>query len=168
MKNFLTTKNIIAGLEASLDDDEILFGDKEAEEADRIDFVFSHNWRRKIRFEYHGEAKNLSSKTWKKADGPKVDASKYRGRYITTGIEHLIFGKYAELDGFLIGYVVNGSAKENVTALNKLIKSRALPPKVGLIENKHTIKNHTECYISNNIKEKENILLQHIFLEFDK
>ena len=60
---FLTTKNIIVGLELSLDDDEILFGDKEAEEADRIDFVFSHNWRRKLRFEYHGEAKNLSLKT---------------------------------------------------------------------------------------------------------
>lgn len=165
--SFLTSKNIIVSQEADLDDEEILFGDREAEEADRIDFIFSHNWMRKVRFEYHGEAKNISLKNWQKLSGAKVDGSQSRGRYIDTGIERLIFGKYADLDGFLIGYIMNGSAKENVAALNKLIKRRNISPKIGLIENQYTIGKHSECYISKNIKEEKEMFLQHIFLEFD-
>lgn len=165
---FLTSKGIIASREDDLDNDEILYGDKEAEEADRIDFIFSINWKKKMTFEYHGEAKNLSLKSWKKSSGAKVGGSKSRGRYIDTGIERLMFGKYADLDGFLIGYVVNGSAKDNIVALNKLIKRRKLPPKVGLIENQYAIEKHTECYVSKNIKEENEINLHHLFLEFDK
>jgi len=138
-----------------------------AKEADRIDFRFS-NWKSKKELEYFGEAKNLSLKDWTKScTSAKINASKYRGRYIDTGIKKLITGGYALLDGFLIGFVVNGSAKKNVSALNKLISTRSLPPDYNLIENKKTIRSYSECYSSKNIKGSNEVILEHIFLEFD-
>jgi len=139
-----------------------------AKEADRIDFLFSR-WKLNVELEYFGEAKNLSSKTWTKSHNEAtVDASYYGGRYIDTGIKHLTSGSYALLNGFLIGYIVNGSAKENLDSLNSLIIKRKLPPKIGLIENPKPICSYPACYTSKNIEKKEEVILQHIFLEFDK
>ena len=167
--SFLKSNNIIVSREPELDDNDILYGDKESEYADRIDFIFSKNWVRKLTFEYYGEAKNISCSNWTKTKkgSPHVDASSQRGRYISTGIERLVFGKYSDLNGFLIGYVVNGNAEENVGKLNSLINTRKLPPKVGLIENQHSIRGYNGCYSSKNMRSSETIELEHIFLAFD-
>lgn len=163
----LKSKNIIVGRESHLEDEEILFGEKEAQDADRIDFIFSNTWKQKEYLEYFGEAKNLSHKDWVKKSGAKVSASQYRARYIDTGIAKIITGGYSRLDSFLIGYVVNDTAKNNVTGINSLIKKRKILPNIGLIENQKPICSHQECYSSKNFRKEEEVILQHIFLEFD-
>lgn len=62
---------------------------------------------------------------------------------------------------------MNGSAKDNVDSLNSLITKRGLPPKIGLIENPKPICSYPACYTSKNIEKKQEVILQHIFLEFD-
>lgn len=141
--------------------------DTKAKAADRIDFRFV-KWSFRREINYYAEAKNLSFKTWHKAStGAKVDGSYYRGRYIDTGIEKLLTGAYALLDGFLIGYVVNGSVQNNVIALNTLIQKRHLPPKIGLLEIHSPISGYGACYLSKNQKGSEGVVLAHILLAFD-
>jgi len=138
-----------------------------AKKADRIDFQFTR-WKSKKETIYFGEAKNLSSRNWSKTKGSKVDASAYRARYIDTGIDRVVYGKYSFLTSFLIGYVVNGTATENIIKLNLLIKKRNLPPKIGYIKNPIPICSYTECYSSVNFQNNTEVILQHIFLEFDQ
>ncbi len=165
--SFFKSKNIVVGRESDLEDEEILFGEKEAAEADRIDFIFSSTWKQKEYLEYFGEAKNLSHKDWKKKTRKNVKAWNQRDYYFKTGINGLVSGKYNKLEGFLIGYVVNGSATNNVLELNKFLKARQLFPSIGFIENKKSICSYPECYSSKNIKDRKEIILHHIFLEFD-
>lgn len=144
---------------------EITLGKKSAKKADRIDFRFN-KWRGKNDIKYYGEAKNISSKNWKKEKGTTVDASAYRARYIETGIDRVSFGKYAFLNSFLIGYIVNGTANENIFKLNSLIKKRNLPPKIGIIEQDKPICSYPACYCSINSKDDRDVVLQHILLKF--
>lgn len=150
-----------------LEDEEILFGDKEAANAVRIDFIFSKRWFSAKDVIYFGEAKNLSLENWIKKSGKKVNAKQYRGRYIDTGIEKIISGAYSKVDAFLIAYVVNGNAKDNVVALNKLIQKRKIPPRIGLIDKQVPMSGYPECYISKNDKSGQIVELLHVFLEFD-
>jgi len=173
--DLLLDEEITVDKEHDLEDEEILFGEKEAEEAARIDIVFStffesnkDSWSKKTNPKYYAEAKNLSLKNWTKQIGTNVSASYYRGRYIDTGIEKIISGAYSEKDAFLIGYVVNGNTQDNVAALNKLIQKRKIPPQIGLIDKQITISGHPECYISKNDKAGKVVKLLHIFLEFDR
>lgn len=147
--------------------EEIAKGIKPANKADRIDFQFIR-WKSKNETRYCGEAKNLSNNDWSKIKGSKVNASAYRARYIDTGIDRIVYGKYSFLTSFLIGYIVDGTAVENITKLNLLIKKRNLPPKIGYIENPIPICSYPECYSSVNIQNKTKVNLQHIFLEFDQ
>jgi len=147
--------------------EEIAKGINSAKKADRIDFQFTR-WKSKNKTRYFGEAKNLSSSNWSKTKGSKVDASAYRARYIDTGIDRVVYGKYSFLTSFLIGYVVNGTATENIIKLNSLIKKRNLPPKIGYIKNPIPICSHMECYSSVNVQNNTEVVLQHIFLEFDQ
>jgi len=169
MKNLdlLKSNQIIVDREHHLEDKDVLFGDKEASEEDRIDFIFLSSWFQKKYLEYFGEAKNISLNNWKKAIGSKVNASSYRKRYIETGINNLVFGKYSKLEGFLIAYVVNGTAKENRASLNEFIKEKNLLPKTGLLENALPICSYPSCYFSKNITVGKVVVLQHIFLEYD-
>ena len=146
--------------------EEIATGKRKAKTADRIDFMFS-NWSQEKQMKYFGEAKNVSLKNWTKAIGTTVNASSYRARYIKTGIDRLVFGKYSVIDGFLIGYLVNGVTKDNILAINSLITRRGLPPVIGLIDNQKAICGHFDCYTSTNLKGADKMILQHIFLEFD-
>lgn len=165
---FLKTKNIIVGREHPLEDEEILFEGKEAQEAERIDFSFSSTWNQSECLEYFGEAKNLSYKDWNKSSGSTVKASNYRARYVDTGIKKVTFGEYAKIKCFLIGYIVNGTVSDNIEALNALIQKRKLPPQTGQIENQMAICDYSHCYTSENQVGESTIRLQHIFLAFDE
>jgi hypothetical protein len=141
--------------------------DANAKRSDRIDFRFS-KWKQQKQLEYFGEAKNLSLNNWtKSSNSTPVNASYYRGRYIDTGIKHLLSGSYSLLTGFLIGYVVNGSANNNLEALNRLITKRKLQPAIGMIEQQKTIGGHFDCYSSENQMVGKSVGLDHIFLPFD-
>jgi hypothetical protein len=86
-----------------------------ADESDRIDLRFM-NWKYPEKFEYFMEAKNLSENDWKKKTGSKVSHQKYLNRYITTGVDNFISGKYSK--GCLVGFVVNGNAVNVIAKLN--------------------------------------------------
>lgn len=160
-------QNITIVPEFRIYDDEIRHGLKKAKRADRIDFRFS-SWNLKKDLRYFGEAKNLSEKTWnKETNKARVDASNYRSRYLKTGIERIVSGKYSALPCFLVGYIVNGSANQNFENLNKHIQKRRVTDDIGLLEVHHPIWNYDYCYISKNLRNKKQINLPHIFLEFD-
>ncbi|MEL6720340.1 MAG: hypothetical protein AAFO82_22225 [Bacteroidota bacterium] len=165
---FLVAKNISVAREYELEDTEITYGEKEASEADRIDFSFESTWQQKEYITYFGEAKNLSANSWNKSSGSAVKAWDQRDYYLTTGIQGLLIGKYQTLEGFLIGYIVNGSAKQNLQNLNEHIAKRRANDGINLLEIQEPICNYNHCYLSKNIVDQEQMNLLHIFFEFDK
>lgn len=98
--------------------------------APRVDFKLS-TWINEDEAEFFAEAKNLSQRNWTKSTGKHVRADYYRTRYLETGIENYLSGRYPE--GCLVGYVVNGSTPPVVAGLNRLIKTRRLGPRVGCL-----------------------------------
>ncbi len=77
----------------------------------RIDMRFSKFWEDE-EYKYFVEAKNL-----------KVNDSGLKRRYITTGIDNFLSGgKYFDCDGFLVGYILEGSIENCVKGVNKLLK----------------------------------------------
>lgn len=95
--------------------DDMIKVDQKADESSRIDIRFM-NWSSKEKIQYFMEAKNLSESDWKKSTGAKVYFSKQATRYIKTGIDSFIQGKYS--NGCLLGYIVNGTTEGVVTKLN--------------------------------------------------
>ena len=131
----------------------------------RID-VRIMNWSNPEKWEYFIEAKNLAENDWSKPDGSKVSASKLRARYIDTGIDNFIEGRYPY--GCMSGYILEGSIDGVIEGINKLLKSkRRNRPQEMLIPNV-PINSHNECYRSEHqIKNGISITLHHIFLSFN-
>ncbi|MEM6319746.1 MAG: hypothetical protein AAF960_18890 [Bacteroidota bacterium] len=163
----LVSKNISVKREHYLGDEAILLGEKEASEADRIDFSFESTWQQKEYLTYFGESKNLSARDWRKATGKTVKAWNQRDYYLTTGIQGIITGKYKKVESFLIGYLVNGSAQQNLDNLNKHIQNRRPSEAIGQLEKQSPIRNYAFCYLSKNFTVQNQVDLLHIFLEFD-
>lgn len=164
----IRTERIWVDREYYLDEDDDFAGTKGAKKADRIDFLFL-SWSQQEDVQYFGEAKNLSAKTWYKnpeAGTNRVNAGSYYKRYIETGIQRVVSGKYSHLHAFLIGYIMNGHTPEIVTKLNQMIQAQELSPEIGLIENRKTFCEHPDCYTSNNIPRGIPKRLIHIFLDF--
>jgi len=131
-------------------------------EAPRIDFRLS-NWSTVKKFIYHLEAKNLAENDWQKSTGPHVIASALNGRYIDTGIDNYVNGRYQT--GCLIGYVLNGKAPAVVNKINDLLTKRGR--KFESILMASPVNGHNLCYQSLNQKNSgESFILQHIFVEF--
>jgi Fe-S cluster biosynthesis and repair protein YggX len=76
----------------------------------RIDMRYTTFWKGE-EYKYFVEVKNL-----------KANDSGLKRRYITTGIDNfLIGGKYFECEGFLIGYILEGTFDNCVEGINKLL-----------------------------------------------
>jgi hypothetical protein len=129
--------------------------------APRVDFKFSKFFGPKER-NYFAEAKNLSENNWIKSADTSVNASHYRARYIDTGIENYLSGRYPE--GCLVGYVVNGNVANIVAGLNRLINSRNASPRIGFI-NKDATTSLSICYSSDNQSTKGTMSLRHLMLQ---
>lgn len=77
----------------------------------RIDMRYSTFWQGE-EYKYFVEAKNLKS-----------NDSGLKRRYINTGIDNFLSGgKYFNCDGFLVGYILEGSIENCVEGVNKLLK----------------------------------------------
>jgi hypothetical protein len=77
----------------------------------RIDMRFSKFWQSE-EYKYYIEAKNLKS-----------NDSGLKRRYINTGIDNFLAGgKYFNCDGFLVGYILEGSVDNCVEGVNKLLR----------------------------------------------
>lgn len=97
--------------------DDILRKKRPAKEAPRIDFRLC-GWATNFKLIYFVEAKNLvemdSCKSNRKS---KISAKKLHLRYIKTGIDNYLSGKYP-MNGCLIGYILQGRTENIVSMLN--------------------------------------------------
>lgn len=102
---------ISSTLEYYLFDEEVQFEKGFAAKSSRIDLRFTKFWQ-KEEFKYYIEAKNLKS-----------NDSGLKRRYITTGIDNFLTGgKYFNCDGFLVGYILEGTVDSCVDGVNSLLK----------------------------------------------
>jgi hypothetical protein len=142
---------------------DILNGKKKAKAASRIDFRLTTNWlEQKKRLEYYVEAKNLIEDDCnKEGRKSKLNARKSQERYITTGIDNIISGKYPPRS-CLVGYVLQGNPNEIVNKINNhlLLKGRATE-QLQIFES--NIENLKSCYHSNHTNDH---LLNHFLLRF--
>lgn len=113
--------NISINRESYLDSDEIYKGLKEANESSRIDIKYS-TWNSNSEYEYFMEAKNLSENNWKRQnDNTSINANRLLLRYVETGINHFVNGKYPQ--GCLLGYVLEGKPKNIIKKINDYLIS---------------------------------------------
>lgn len=103
-----------------LDSDNTYQGLVSADESARIDIKYN-TWHTSEEYEYFMEAKNLAENNWTKNNQTLVDAAKLRKRYIETGIDNFITGKYS--NGCLLGYVLQGSSDKIIEKINALLIS---------------------------------------------
>lgn len=114
-----TQLNISINREAYLDSDATYAGTEEADESSRIDMKYTV-WNSNIEYDYFIEAKNLCENDWKKNGvATPVNAKKLQQRYISTGMQHFISGKYP--NGCLVGYVTEGNCDNIANCINTLL-----------------------------------------------
>lgn len=112
--------------------------------------------------EYFAEAKNLSENDWVKPSGAQVRASYYLDRYIKTGIENYLTGRYPE--GCLVGYIVNGCTSPVVAGLNNLILSKGLNPRIGQLAQAQAA-SWSAHYHSDNLLQTDVFPIIHLLLQ---
>lgn len=140
-------------------------GIQKPKQAPRID-VRIMNWSNPEKWEYFIEAKNLAQNDWNKPDGSKVNASQLRARYIETGIDNFVEGRYPY--GCMSGYILEGSIDGVIEGINKLLKSKRRNRPQEMLSPNVPINSHPECYRSEHqIKNGISITLNHIFLSFN-
>lgn len=135
---------ISTNLENYIFDKEVTFAKGFAAKFSRIDMRFSEFWENE-EFKYFIEAKNI-----------KLNDSGLKRRYINTGINNFLKGgKYFECEGFLVGYILEGTVSDCVVGINKLLKKDK--------RDKETICNSFINRYFSNHNDKE---LFHLFLDF--
>ena len=111
--------NISINREAYNDSDATYQGVSNADESARIDMKYTV-WNSNIEYDYFIEAKNLSEKNWRKSDVlTPINAKELQKRYISTGIQNFITGRYP--NGCLVGYVTEGNPDNIVKSINDLL-----------------------------------------------
>lgn len=100
-----------------------------------------------LEYEYHMEAKNLKEKS-----------STLKRRYIDTGINNFLTGKYK--NGCLLGYNLEGHLHKTVYGINRLLKKDERVPEY-LNEKKHPL--HDKYYESNH---PDDVLIKHFMFDF--
>ncbi|ANO47136.1 hypothetical protein B0A78_01825 [Flavobacterium columnare NBRC 100251 = ATCC 23463] len=139
---------ISSTLEYYLFDEEVRFEKGFAAKSSRIDLRFTSFWQQE-EFKYYIEAKNLKS-----------NDSALKRRYISTGINNFLKGgKYFSCDGFLVGYILEGTVEHCVNGINKLLLKDGRSSE--LLEEKITL-NLVNSHFSKH-QEKE---ILHLFLNY--
>ena len=100
-----------------------------------------------LEYEYHAEAKNLKEKD-----------SGLKRRYIDTGIDNFVSGKYK--NGCLLGYILSGALTKTVDGVNKLLKSDNRGHEVLKVQ---TSDLHNSYYES---EHKDNLIIKHFMFDF--
>jgi len=141
----------------------ILTGKKPAKTAARIDFRLTTNWiEQKKRLEYFVEAKNLiesdSHKTGRKT---RINACKLHVRYVETGIDNFVSGKYPQ-KGCLVGYVLQGEPTVIVEKINDCLHNKnRTTERLQVMDS--TIQDLEYCYQSTH---GNGIIIEHFLLKF--
>jgi hypothetical protein len=125
--------------------------------APRIDLRFA-GWRSSTKLIYFAEAKNLIEKdAVKTGRKTNISATALLKRYIKTGIDNYLSGKYP-LPGCLIGYIIQGTTDNIVTCLNKHLSESEI-----LIKQSFGLQNFDDCYISTH---QDKFQMKHLMLNF--
>lgn len=148
--------------ESHLYREEMLNCTEDPDTSPRIDIKISGGWVREDVY-YGIEGKVLVENSW-----VTRDASSLRRRYIATGIDNFVNGKYSDKMGMgcMVGYVVQGSASEIASKINNLLirdgrnKEKMMNP--------HPINGCSDCCQSKHTRTMDNteIELHHVFLTF--
>lgn len=146
--------------EQYIDSEEVYKGAKDPDTSPRIDIRFM-NWTSSEKFEYFFEAKNLYEKDFTKSGNKTpVDSKYYQKRYISTGIQNFVNGKYPH--GCLVGYVLEGNPGNIADKINELLKSAS---RNSECLTKISEEGKQYCFISNH-QGKLLSKLTHFFLNF--
>lgn len=106
--------------EQYLDTASVYSGLEDPDTSPRIDIRFM-TWTSAEKFEFFFEAKNLYENDFTKQGNKTPTNSKYyQQRYIDTGMQTFIDGKYYQ--GCLVGYVLEGNPETIVDKINDLLK----------------------------------------------
>ena len=140
---------------------EMLNCTEDPDTAPRIDIKISGGWVREDVY-YGIEGKILVENDWRTRD-----ASYLRRRYIATGIDNFVNGRYSDKMniGCMVGYVVQGRASEIASKINNLlIRDERNNENIIL----HVIDGCSNCYLSKHIRttDYKEIKLCHVFLTF--
>jgi hypothetical protein len=144
-----------------LDSEETYAGEVNPDASPRIDIRFM-NWTNPDKTEYFIESKNVCETNWVKSEtGATIDAHKLHKRYIDTGIQNFINGRYPM--GCIVGYVMQGDPDKIVDKINLiLLKSKReleqLSPIAGEELKKEFLSKHANSSIAD---------LHHYFLCFN-
>jgi hypothetical protein len=107
--------------EQYIDSSAVYAGLEDPNASPRIDIRFM-TWTSPEKFEYFFEAKNLyESDFTKSGNKTAVNSKSYQQRYINTGIQNFINGRYPQ--GCLVGYVLEGNPENIADKINDLLKS---------------------------------------------
>lgn len=117
-----------------------------AKKSSRIDLRFTTINSSK-EYKYYLEAKNL-----------RISDSSLKRRYISTGIDNFVSKKYN--DGFIIGYVLDGSITDNILGINGLLIKDSRNTETIL---KSKVVNGFDIYNSTHALLK----LNHLFFDFN-
>lgn len=143
-----------------LDDTSTYSGAKHPDNSPRIDIRFM-NWSTEDKLEFFMEAKNLAENDWVKSGGTKINASKLIKRYVETGINNFVSGKYK--NGCLVGYVLEGNAIGVTRKLNDyLTKQKRTKEHLLHTQNHNFINNFSSHHLGTSCE-----LLEHFFLELN-
>lgn len=97
--------------------DNVLKKAKSAKTAPRIDFRLC-GWSNNFKLTYFVEAKNLIEiDSYKSNRKSKIPANKLHIRYIETGVDNYLSGRYPS-DGCLVGYILQGKTENIVSMIN--------------------------------------------------
>lgn len=141
----------------------ILEGQDDPDTAPRIDIKMSGNWiDRDVYFCIEG--KILVEKDWQTRQ-----ASYLRGRYIDTGIDNFVEGRYSPVipKGCVAGYVVHGDPQNVASKINNLLEHR--DRKSEFLRDRHSINECPDCYRSAHTRatDTKHLELRHVLLLFD-
>jgi hypothetical protein len=149
-------------LESYLYRKEILEGLEDPDTAPRIDIKISGSWVYEDIY-YGIEGKILIQIDWQTRREYDL-----RARYIDTGIDNFVNGKYSPdvSRGCVVGYVVQGIAFNIRQKINDLLIHRQRNNET--LENRHTINSCLDCYRSEHtrITDKKKLELYHVHLTF--
>ncbi len=101
-----------------------------ADKFPRIDFRLT-SFITTYEYEYFFEAKNL-----------KENNSSLKRRYIDTGIDNFVSGKYA--NGCLIGYLLEGKIKETIKGINRLLEKDKRNTEIIILKDNKFFKSYYE------------------------
>lgn len=141
---------------------EILEGKHHPDKSPRIDIRIKGGWVRRD-IHYAIEAKILVE-----ADSAKRKASALNKRYINTGMDNFINGRYSPVvpRGCMVGYVIQGESLKIMSSINTRL--RRTNRKSETLQNKHTVNECDDCFFSTHVRRTDgkSIRLYHVFTNF--